>query len=147
MKRYAIGGREFELRPLTLRQRQLAAPFWSKILTALKRVTEVKDDVSGLIDVSLELDTVLLGEDNAFARFLATILTPTDAEKWTERMIDENAPTMLEITEDVQAEVIQDFLLRQSASNVTSARSTQNSTSTNNHSMPNDNHNTTPGAP
>ncbi|MCX7984653.1 MAG: hypothetical protein N3A63_07105 [Bacteroidetes bacterium] len=74
-------------------------------------------------------------KDNTFARFLATILTPADAEKWYERMIDDHAATMLEITEDVQAEVLQDFLLRQSALSNTSQRSMQSSMSMNNISI------------
>lgn len=138
MKQYIIGGRKFELRPLTLRQRQLAAPLWMKILSALKKISDTRDDVSGLINISIELDAIILSEDNEFARFLATILTPADAEKWNEQMIEDNSIIMLDITEDVQAEVLQDFLLRQSALNNVSARSTQNSSNMNNHSI---NHN------
>lgn len=127
MKRYTIAGVEFELRPLTLRQRQLAAPFWNKILSALKKVAEKKEDISGLLEISLELDQLIL-QDNSFARFLATILTPA-GKNWTEKFIEENEKIMFEITEDVQAEVLQDFLLRQNIFKVNMNNSSQNSMS------------------
>jgi len=130
MKKYSIGGKKYELRPLTLEQRKLAAPVWNTILTAIKNITEVKNDTSGLIEIGLELDRLILSEDNSFERFLATILTPAETKSWERSMIEKNAPTMLQIDEITQAEVLQDFLTRQSSWKVNSNSSIQNSMNT-----------------
>jgi hypothetical protein len=116
MKKYLIGGRGFELRPLILLQRKLAAPVWKKILDALKEVKPVDDvetkNTSEAISILLTFDEIVFAEDDLFQKFLATILTPSDAPKWIESMIDANTPVMLEIDEVMLAEVLQDFLLR-----------------------------------
>ncbi|MBP8975109.1 MAG: hypothetical protein KBG83_00175 [Bacteroidetes bacterium] len=127
MKKYSIGGRKYELRPLTLEQRKFAAPVWNSILTAIKNIAEVKNDTTGLIEIGLELDRLILSEDSAFEKFLATILTPSDAKSWERSMIEKNAPTMLQIDEMTQAEVLQDFLTRHTGWKADSNSSMQNS--------------------
>lgn len=117
MKTYEIGGRKFELRPLTLRQRHLASAFEQKMREIIMKIAEAipKDKTQTLrpvYDVSVQVDELLYSEDEALEKFLATILTPAEAEKWTPAMIDTNKEIMWEITEDVQAEVLRDFFGR-----------------------------------
>jgi hypothetical protein len=120
-KTYMIGGKEFHLRPLTQRQRYLASPMERKLRETILKLGSLspshdqstpKEQLSKIYDLSVEMDQIIFSEDEAFEKFLATILTPADAEKWTPEMIERNKEIMWEITEDVQAEVLQDFFSR-----------------------------------
>ncbi len=131
-KKYIIGGKEFELKPLSLRQRQLANPVWNKILLALKNLSAIEAEKTdgaqngaALVELILEFDSIVLAEDDSFAKFLATILTPA-GEVWHTELIEKNFETMLEIDEATQAEVLQNFLSKRSGLNNTSPLSTQN---------------------
>ena len=115
-KQYHIGGKLFELRPLTYRQRYLAAPFEQKLRKAVLEIAkfnpESPDSLTRLHEVSVTLDDIVFSKDEEFQRWLATILTPSDAEKWTPAMIELHKDLMWEMTEDVQAEVLRDFFGR-----------------------------------
>lgn len=142
MKKYLIGGKEFEMQPLSWRQRQLAAPIQKKLkesmhvtlsggLSKIKklqtllastesnagRIQEVLSDIDvneidRLLEVSINIDDIILAEDRSFLKFLATILTPTGS-KWAPQCIEENVEIMSEIDDATQAEVLQSFLSRQ----------------------------------
>lgn len=115
MKTYTIGGKEFQLLPLTLRQRQLCSPVYRKIVSVLQKLVEAGNTgnilLSDAFSISIEIDSIVLAEE--FQKFLATILTPV-GQQWKLSYVEENAELMLEIDEATQAEVLQDFLSRQS---------------------------------
>jgi hypothetical protein len=140
-KVYVVGGKEFELKPQTLRQRQLAAPVWNRILGIVKDLATVEDkkDVSviDVLEVSLKMDDIVLNEDNSFAKFLATILSPSGKD-WSPACVEENTSVMLDMDEVTQSEVLQDFLSRMANSRKGLPISTQISTSTTSKSPSND---------
>jgi hypothetical protein len=119
MKKYLIGGKEFEMQPLTLRQRQLAAPVQKKLMEVVQRTLagglDVTDRLDKLLEISFDLDSIIVADDQSFEKFLATILTPV-GKKWSPDCIEKNMETMLDIDEITQAEVLQDFLSRRSGS-------------------------------
>ncbi len=128
-KIFSIAGKEFELKPLTLRQRQLANVVWNKILAALSNLSAIETEQTAnngaaLVNLILEFDSIVLSEDNSFPKFLATILTPC-GEVWHAGLIEKNFETMLEIDEVTQAEVLQNFLSKRNGLNNTSPLSTQ----------------------
>lgn len=132
MKTYQIGGKEFQLRPLTQRQRYMANPFERKMREIMIKIASVSESTPGslqqVFDISLQMDQLVYSEDEALQKFLATILTPADAEKWTPAMIDLNKDLMWEITEDIQAEVLADLFGRATNSPISSPVSIKNST-------------------
>lgn len=113
---YTIGGKKFELRPLTHRQRYLASAIEQKMRKAILTIASLDatspDALDQAFDVSVDMDKILFSNDEAFQKFLATILTPADAEKWMPAMVEQHKDLMWEITEDVQAEVLRDFFGR-----------------------------------
>jgi hypothetical protein len=119
-KQYTIGGRSYELRPLTWRQRQRASAVERELrgrIVDLARLTNkpesaAEDSLSQIFSVSCRIDDILLAEDKRFPKFLATILTPSSQAQWTEGMIDTNAPQMEEMDEETLSEVIVDFFGR-----------------------------------
>lgn len=120
-KSYIIGGKKFELRPLTWRQRKLAQPTEKAILgriitlaDAFKGSKKTPDTVTlrQVHEVSLQISDLLFAEDRSFLKFLATILTSPESGQWKESDIEANAPIMEEITDDVLSEVITDFFIR-----------------------------------
>jgi hypothetical protein len=140
MKKYSIGGKEFEMQPLTLRQRQLAAPVQKKLMALIQNtVTEGLEKINKLRVLlsapeknSEELASVL-GEGYAKEEIqkafginidLESIVVTDDksfekflaailtpaGEKWDPACMDKNIEAMLDIDEATQQEVLQDFL-------------------------------------
>lgn len=140
MKTYVIGGKTFELKPLTLRQKQLAAPMQNKILSAIKKLAAVQlekeraerenkllqaqSTTLSMFDTSMEM-LCLETEGDEFPKFLATILTPS-GETWKQEHIEQYAEVMLEIDEITQQEVLHNFFFNRSGSNHTLPNSTPN---------------------
>jgi hypothetical protein len=140
MKKYLIGVIEFEMQPLTLRQRQLAAPVQKKLMAliqgtvteGLEKINKLRVLLSAPEKNSEELAAVL-GEGYAKEEIqksfginidLEEIVLAEDksfvkflaailtpaGEKWEPACIDRNMEAMLDIDEPTQQEVLQDFL-------------------------------------
>lgn len=127
MKQYMIAGKLFELRPLTHRQRSLAAPMERrmrevifKLASSSSAFSDPEKKFKDVYEISLDMDAIVFAEDCGFLKFLATILVPAEAEKWTPEMIEQNYELMWEIDEATQAEVLRDFFSRQMNSPIAS---------------------------
>lgn len=136
---YKIAGKVFELRPQTLRQRQLAAPVWNKIVATVRDTValQVEKDktIVDFLNISIRTDEFVLSDDNSFPKFLATILSPLN-EPWTPACIEQNYELMRDIDEQTEAEVISDFMSRWQTSKKNLPNSTPISTSTMSKSPP-----------
>lgn len=135
---YKIAGKVFELKPQTLRQRQLAAPVWNKIVKTIRDTIALQVDgktIVDFLDISIRTDEFILACDDSFAKFLATILSPV-GEQWTPDCIEKNFELMRDIDEDTEAQVISDFTSRWQTSKKNLPNSTPISTSTMSKSPP-----------
>lgn len=125
-KVYLIGGKKFELKPLSLRQKQLAAPVQKKIIEGYQKLAqeqlqreraEKKKDKIVSAEIAVRMLTAGISildievQGDSFQKFLATILTPS-GEDWKKENIELYSDTMLEIDETTQREVLQDFLFK-----------------------------------
>ena len=116
MKIYVIAGREWLMKPLTLRQKKLIAASGRVLRAAFLDTAKAQllEDTSVMLqqlyEAGCKVDEIVLGED--FPRFLSTILTPKDAV-WKKEFREEHAALMEEMTGDVQAEVLRDFFSAQ----------------------------------
>lgn len=120
MTQYTIAGKVFELRPLTQRQRSLAAPMERRMREVIYKLastssadSDPKKKFKDVYDISLDMDAIVFAEDCGFLKFLATILVPTDVPKWTVDCIEQNYELFWEIDEETQAQVLRDFFQRQ----------------------------------
>ena len=111
--------------PLSWRQRQRVAPVEKRLREQFIEITKLRVEstehgaqsaeepgVVRLLSIAINIDDLVLSEDKSFLRFLCTILTPCDVTRWSPECVEPNLETMAEITEDVQAEVMQSFLSR-----------------------------------
>lgn len=131
MTRYTIAGKTFELRPLTQRQRSLAAPMERRMREVIYKLADssAEKNLKAIYDISLDMDDIVFAEDCGFLKFLATILVPADMPKWSVECIEQNYELMWEIDEATQAEVLRDFFSRQINSPLGSSVSIKPSTS------------------
>lgn len=131
MLRYKIAGKEFELRPLTQRQRSLAAPIERRMREVIYKLADSSADknLKAIYDISLDMDAIVFAEDCGFLKFLATILVPAEMPKWTVDCIEQNYELMWDIDEETQAQVLRDFFSRQMNSPLGSSVSINASTS------------------
>jgi hypothetical protein len=70
------------------------------------------DTLDAINTISIDMDALRYAEDEHFIRFLATVLVPAEAEKWTPEMIEENKALMWELDEETEAKVMSDFFSR-----------------------------------
>ncbi|MBW7888393.1 MAG: hypothetical protein H3C35_08545 [Bacteroidetes bacterium] len=133
-KKYTIGGKEFELKPLSLLQRRLAKSVRDKIIEGQQKLArqeaerqraEKNNDEIKSLEVAVDMLSTgmeivsIESEGDEFPQFLATILTPV-GEVWKKENIELYCETMLEIDEVTQSEVLQSFLFKQSGSKINS---------------------------
>lgn len=128
---YTIAGKVFELRPLTHRQRMLAAPMERRMREVIYKLADSSADknLKAIYDISLDMDAIVFAEDCGFLKFLATILVPADVPQWTVDCIEQHYELMWEIDEETQAQVLRDFFSRQMNSPLGSSVSINASTS------------------
>lgn len=136
MTQYTIAGKLFQLRPLTQRQRSLAAPMERRMREVIYKLASTSSATSDpekkfkdVYDISLDMDAIVFADDCSFLKFLATILVPADVPKWTVECIEQNYELMWDIDEETQAQVLRDFFSRQMNSPLASSVSIKPSTS------------------
>jgi hypothetical protein len=124
IKTYTIGGKQFQLRPLTLKQRFLTKDFTRKIreqmveaVTALPYAEPAGspkwiESLRKALQVTVQTEDLILDQREEFNRFLATILIPAESERWTTEMIEQHKDLMWEIDEVTEGQVIADFFSR-----------------------------------